>query len=145
MDRHEDTSETISFLDYPLTNFLNYLYNKSLLEDTFIFFISDHGLHMPRIHLLLSHEQFIHDRSLPLLIMFYDDKNFILNNNKIMYNQQKFVTAYDIYETLLHICFGQEQFKNSNGKSLFSYIDESQRNCEKYHELKPSDCRCLIK
>ena len=34
---------------------------------------------------------------------------------------------------------------NSNGKSLFSYIDESQRNCEKYYELKSSDCRCLIK
>ena len=145
MDGHEDTSETISFLDYPLTNFLNELYNKNLLEDTSIFFVSDHGLHMPRIHLLLSHEQFIHDRSLPLLIMFYDDKNFILNNNQIMYNQQKFVTAYDIYETLLHICFGEEKFMNSNGKSLFSYIDESQRNCEKYHELKPSDCRCLIK
>ena len=145
MDGHEDTSETISFLDYPLTNFLNELYNKNLLEDTSIFFVSDHGLHMPRIHLLLSKEQFIHDRSLPLLIMFYDDKNFILNNNQIMYNQQKFVTAYDIYETLLHICFGEEQFKNSNGKSLFSYIDESQRNCEKYYELKSSDCRCLIK
>jgi hypothetical protein len=62
-----------------------------------------------------------------------------------MYNQQKFVTAYDIYETLLHICFGEEKFMNSNGKSLFSYIDESQRNCEKYYELKSSDCRCLIK
>ena len=100
------------FLDCPLTNFLNYLYNKNLLEDISILFVSDCGLHIPRIHFLLSQEQFIHDRSISLLIMFYNDNNNKLNNN----NQQKFITAYDNYETLLYICFGQEQFKNLMGK-----------------------------
>ena len=144
MDGHEDTSETVKFLDEPLTNFLTNLYNDNLLNNTAIIIASDHGLHMPRIHLLFSREQFIHDKNLPLLLMFYDNRNLKLNNNEIGNNQQKFVTVYDIYETLLHICFGEEKFTNQLGRSLFGFIDESKRSCDFYPELKKSDCRCIL-
>ena len=145
MDGHEDTSETITFLDEPLTNFLNELYNNNLLNDTFIILVSDHGLHMPRIHKLLSNEQFTHDKNIPLLVILYNNENFNLENNEIENNQQKFITAYDIYETLIQIPFGESQFKNKLGISLFNYINESERSCSLYPEIKPSECRCIIK
>jgi hypothetical protein len=91
MDGHEDKSETIKLLDEPLTNFLNKLYLDNILYNISIFIVSDHGLFMPRIHLLFSKEQFIHDKNLPLMLLFYDN-NFLTyffeifvekkNNNK---------------------------------------------------------------
>ena len=78
MDWHEDKSETIKLLDESLTYFLNNLYLDNLLYNTSIFIVSFHGLHMPRIHLLFSKEQFIHDKNLPLMILFYDNRFFII-------------------------------------------------------------------
>ena len=76
MDGHEDKSETIKLLDEPLTNFLNKLYLDNLLYNTSIFIASNHGLHIPRIHLLFSKEQFIPDKNLPLILLFYDNRFF---------------------------------------------------------------------
>ena len=145
LDGHEDTSETIKFLDEPLTNFLNGLYQQDLLKDSIFFIVSDHGLHMPKFHYFFSRQQFIHDRLIPLLVIFYDKNNNDINDGEIYQNQQKFVTAYDIYETFIHIPFGKENDKTIFGISLFSYIDESIRKCKNYLELTSKNCRCKIK
>ena len=69
MDAHEDTGEVIKYLDKPLTNFLNDFYIKGYLNDTFIMFVSDHGLHFPRIYGLLAFENFNYEKTLPSLFI----------------------------------------------------------------------------
>ena len=100
---------------------------------------------MPKFHYFFSRQQFIHDRLIPLLVIFYDKNNNDINDGEIYQNQQKFVTAYDIYETFIHIPFGKENDKTIFGISLFSYIDESIRKCKNYLELTSKNCRCKIK
>ena len=144
MDAHEDTGEVIKYLDRPLTNFLFDFYLNGYLNDTFIMFISDHGLHFPRVYGLLAYDNYIFERSLPSLFII-SGKNF--DNKDIILNQQKMITAYDVYNTLIHIIYGDDfemmNVHNEKGVSLFKYIEEKDRSCDDYEELINSDnCRC---
>ena len=71
--------------------------------------------------------------------------------DKIKLNEQSFVTAYDIYDTLLSIgydcyddnCWKKINNKSKNGKSVFSLIDGKNRNCNFYYsEIKDNECFC---
>ena len=77
-------------------------------------------------------------------------KQDIIDNLKS--NQQSFVTAYDIYDSILSIgynCFDDECWKNiknisKNGKSVFGVIDSKKRNCYNYFsEIKQNECFCF--
>ena len=48
------------------------------------------------------------------------------DESEVYINQQKFLTAYDIYESLYHIIFGNENqnFQSSKRFSIFQYINE---------------------
>ncbi len=144
MDAHEDTGEVIKYLDRPLTDFLFDFYYNGYLNDTFIMFVSDHGLHFPRVYGILAYENYDFERNLPALFII-SGKNF--NNKDIILNQQKMITAYDIFNTLIHIIYGDD-FETVNvhsmkGVSLFKFIDERNRSCDLYEELINSDnCRC---
>ena len=143
MDAHEDTGEVIKYLDRPLTDFLFDFYYNGYLNDTFIMFISDHGLHFPRVFGILAYGNYNFERSLPSLFII-SGKNF--DNKEIILNQQKMITAYDVFNTLIHIIYGDDfeelNIHNTKGVSLFKYIDENNRTCDNYEELKKKHCRC---
>ena len=145
MDAHEDTGEVIKYLDKPLTNFLNDFYIKGYLNDTFIMFVSDHGLHFPRIYGLLAFENFNYEKTLPSLFIISGKK--ISDDNFILSNQNKFITAYDIHATLIHVIFGNDFQKfnvhHEKGNSLFQFINEEKRDCSLYPELPKNQCRCF--
>ena len=69
---------------------------------------------------------------------------------KIKANQQIFVTPYDIYNTLLHIAFGEnthEYKQNSTqyGSSLLTKINYKQRYCDSPFldfQINLFNCRC---
>lgn len=70
-------------------------------------------------------------------------------NNKIklkeLYiNQDKFITSFDIYNTMLFIAEGNKNsIHNSKyGNSLFDYINPKGRNCLKYNIIEKY-CKCL--
>lgn len=145
MDAHEDTGEVVKYLDKPLTNFLIEFEQKGYLNDTFIMFVSDHGLHFPRVFGVLAFDNYDFERMLPSLFIISGKK--IFNDTEIYNNQNKFVTAYDIHSTLINIIYGNDfqKYKRHNvkGISLFDFINDEIRNCSLYPEISEGKCRCF--
>ncbi len=146
MQAHESTSMVLPFLDNKLYEFLDYLHINQFLKNTSLFFISDHGLHVSTFFAVFSPNNYFHERSLPALFLLIDD-NKKIPKEEIYKNQFKFITAYDIYETFYHIIFGNDYEKQNiepeKRKSLFGFIDESNRNCDTHPEITKSSCKCL--
>ena len=71
---------------------------------------------------------------------------------KMKINQQIFITPFDIYNTLLHIAFGEinEEYKEhsiSNGGSLFTKLNYKKRYCGSPlfdFQVNLGTCRCKI-
>ena len=148
MHGHEPTYSVVKYIDKPIVDFLNRLKKDNKFKDTGIFFVGDHGLHLSPIYAILSPENYFYQRDLPVLFIVLEyNKNIKIDD--IYDNQQKFITPYDIYETLFHIIFGNNYKKQKinvlQRKSLFKYINETERNCNLYLEIKGRHCKCIIK
>ena len=91
---------------------------------------------------------------LMLLILSYDNKNLSYNEQyKYLYeNQQKFITGYDVYNTIGHLAYGKkyERIKDKEkskedtpkskfGKSIFAEID-SKRIPNNYKNMEINVC-----
>ena len=161
-EAHEGTMEVISYLETPLEKFVKYFLERDfLLNDTVLFFVSDHGNHMLGPWKFLSAEDFLIESTLGLLII-------VLPNNDKLYqygiydnlheNQQTFITPYDIHDTLIHICFGNinhdiskdtffdylnNQAFSKTRVSVFNNILQSQRFCQKKFHIEKEACQCI--
>ena len=71
---HEGTLERLKYIDEIIYNFLNNLYNKSLLKDSSILLISDHGVGMPSIYSI--NDFYNIEYSLPMLYMIINFLNY---------------------------------------------------------------------
>ena len=134
-DGHEGTLEILKYDDNIVFNFLNTLYNDNLLKETTILLLSDHGCPMPSIYFF--NDFFRLDRHLPMLYIFTYDKKNLTYNEQYQYiheNQQTFITAYDIYNTIIYLIYGEEYFNKykyntkdipilKRGKNLFKKIN----------------------
>ena len=109
MDGHESTGSVIKYVDNYLYTNINNLYEKGLLKDTIIFFFSDHGLHISTVYPILAPENYFLERSLCNMFIFMDKKDNY--NQELIKNQQKLIIAYDIYETLYHIVYGDNYIR----------------------------------
>ena len=143
---HEFTGSLLNVIDDPLYNLLNYLFINDLLDDSAIFFTSDHGLLIPTIYYLFKAGDFLEEQYLPALYVILADKKNLTYEEQylnISINQQKFTTAYDIYETFNNIIFNEEYFNLNNtnitrsgrGKSILEYIDDKDRSCSSYNYI----------
>ena len=97
---------------------------ENLLRDTTIILLSDHGCPMPSAYYFNDFFQF--ERHLPMLFIFTSDKedqNYTQQYFNIYENQQKFITAYDIYNTLCFLMLGNSYFNNNDKK--INYIFKS--------------------
>lgn len=151
IDAHEATGEVVGYLDKPLVAFLKNWEKKGFLDDTAIFFISDHGNNMGEFYKLMSND-FETERTLGTLFILLpklkDGKKDKQIKDNLLYNEQKLITPYDIYDTLLHIVFddnfeARKKSRSSNGQSLFDKINGKERSCDKYrNDMKGEFCRC---
>jgi hypothetical protein len=148
IEGHEITGEVIKYLDEPLYHFLNEFMKKGSLNNTSIIIASDHGLHYG-IYLNTGREDALIEHFLPLLIFLLpNNRNNKIKLEELLINQDKFITPYDIYITMLFIAEGKN---NSNihykyGNSLFGYINPKGRNCTKFKdEISKKNCKCIIK
>ena len=101
LDGHEGTLELLKYTDDVIYNFLNSLYNDNLLKDTSVFLESDHGCSIPSVYYL--YDFFLIEKRLPMLFIIVNDRKNIDYNQQyfnIHKNQQAFITAYDIYNTI---------------------------------------------
>ena len=152
-DGHEGTLEVVKYTDEIIYNFLNSLFNDNLLKGTSIFLVSDHGSGIPSVYYL--YDFFKIEIRLPMLFIIINDRKNIDYNQQyfnIHENQQTFITAYDIYNTISNIILGDNYVnienktnihdtpKSPNGTSLFEKINAKERKPNKYHEMKNNIC-----
>lgn len=151
LDGHEPTGEVLGYFDNTLFEFLNDFYSKGYFEDTAILIFSDHGQHLNGPFYLLDSQDFNIERALPTLFLILPNNNILYKNNnyeKIKFNQQTLITSFDIYNTLIHIVFGEnsEITKTKScsfGKSLLTEIDYKQRFCTSpMFENQILECKC---
>ena len=149
-DGHEGTLEVLKYADNVIFNFINNLFKDSLLKNTSIFLLSDHGVKMPSIY--YPYDFYKIEYNLPMLYMIINDRKNISYEeqyNNIYKNQQTFITSYDIYNTIGNLIFGDKynNIKNKTkkhdtpkspyGKSLFEKINQKSRNPKLYKNVGP--------
>jgi hypothetical protein len=154
LDGHEPTGEVLGYFDNTLYEFLNDFYSKGYFKDTAIILFSDHGQHLNGPFYLLDSEDFNIERVLPTLFLILPNNNILYKDDKyekIKSNQQIFITAFDIYNTLIHIVYGENNEKLegkliSYGDSLLNELDYKNRYCDssKIANLV-TKCMCLNK
>lgn len=147
---HINLNMVINFGEH---NLVCSLFNENLLRKTVVMLLSDHGCTMPSLYHF--NDAFNFDIALPMLyILSYDNKNLSFTEQyKYLYeNQQKFITAYDVYNTIGHLAYGKkyEKIKDKEkssedtpkskfGKSIFTAID-SKRTPYNYQAMETRVC-----
>ena len=106
-----------------------------LLKNTTIFLLSDHGVSLPSIYYLNNFYRY--EENLPMLYLIVNDRkneSYESQYEFLFENQQTFITAFDIYDTIIHLIFGNEfgtnitnEIISNNGQSLFTKINPKQR------------------
>ena len=147
---HEGTLTVVKYLDNIISEFLNNLFNHNLLKNTIVLLLSDHGTGMPSIY--YSTDFYEIERNLPILLILVNDRKNISYEEQYKHlyeNQQNYITAFDIFNTLGNIIYGDKYktiksiSKNKNickspyGISLFNKINSKQRYPKKYKHLGP--------
>ena len=152
-DAHEGSLETLKYLDNTVFQFLDSLFNDNLLKDSSIFLLSDHGVGMPSIYFL--YDFYKYEEQLPMLYLIINDRKNMTYEEQYFYlnkNQQSFITAYDIYNTIGNLIYGDKYstIKNKNeyydtpksglGVSLFMHINAKNRTAKKYKNMHSYVC-----
>ena len=142
---HEGTMEVLKYYDDIIYNYLISLFNDNLFKDTSIFLLSDHGAGVQSLYYMFDF--YIYENDLPMLYIIINDRKNISFNKQYLYmreNQQTFITAYDIYNTVNHLLYGEryKYIKNLSdenptpkspfGISLFEKIDQKFRKSKNY-------------
>ena len=142
IDGHEKSKEVIKLMDEALCNFIKYLM-KEFPTNTAIILISDHGNNMGGFFGVRNKEQYIIEKGLPNLYLILEEKNNY-NHTAIEINEQRYITPYDIYDTLSEMSSLNDKCKGKYGQSLFKEISEK-RKCSDYLEFNESMtfCRCI--
>ena len=149
---HEGTMELVTYLADPLFEFVKYFFDNNLLNDTFMFIVSDHGNHMLGPWTFIRPNDYLIETTLATLF-------FVIPNNEKLYknglydiiwkNQQTFITPYDIHDTLIHLAYGSDipspLAYSKRGSSLLMDIDPMERYCESPKldlKIAKRDCKC---
>ena len=155
---HEGTLQVIKYIDNLISSFLWNLYDDNLLRNSVVFLISDHGTEMPSIYYIDSFYKI--EADLPMFYIFLSDKknSSYEQQYKYMYeNQQNLITAFDFYNTLCNIIFGdkykyirsktskKDTCKSPYGESLFNKInnnkDRHPKNFNKIAQMSLNVCK----
>ena len=152
-DGHEGTLEVLKYTDEVTYKYLIKLFNDNFFKDSSIFFLSDHGVAMPSIYSIYNF--YSKEKRLPMLYLLINDRKNTSYQTQYLYlqkNQQTFITAYDIYNTINHILYGEtyiniknktkrvDRPKSSKGESLFNFIDQKQRSPKNYGNMAKFVC-----
>ena len=145
---HEGTLEKLKYIDKLIYNYLNELFNKNYLKETSIFLLSDHGVAIPSIYYLNNFFQY--ELVLPMFYLFINDRKNISYDDQYKYiyqNQQTFITGFDIYNTIVHLIYGDkygtketEDIISPYGKSLFNEIIQKNRTPKNYILMSTYAC-----
>ena len=145
---HEGSLEKLKYIDNMIYEFFSKLYNDNLLKETSLFLLSDHGVAIPSIYYL--NDFFNYEKVLPMFYLLVNDRKNISYESQYKYiyqNQQSFITGFDIYNTFIHLIYGDKYGTNETyesisiyGKSLFTEINQKNRNPKNYSSMDIYSC-----
>ena len=150
---HEETGEVLKYLDDVIFNYLNSLYSDNLFKDSSIFLLSDHGLGIQSVYFIFQFYKL--EAELPMLYIIINNRkniSYTAQYSHIQENQQILITAYDIYNTINHLLYGDNYKyilnltdekptpKSSLGISLLDKIDGKSRKSKNYEFMKHNIC-----
>ena len=159
--------EVINYLDLPLYNFLNNFINKGYSDDSIIFIVSDHGNNMLNPFTIFSTPDQRIERFLGTLFLILPNDNILYDSgiyNNLIQNQQNLITPFDIYNSFIHIAYGDIHHIDNNGtfiydnnndipyshhgESLFNYMNKNERFCQSKklnltHIFVENSCMCI--
>ena len=150
---HEGTMEVLKYYDDIIYNYLISLFNDNLFKDSSIFLLSDHGVGLQSIYYMFDF--YLFESVLPMLYIIINDRKNISYETQYYYlqqNQQTFITAFDIYNTVNHLLYGDNYKyilnltdenptpKSSLGTSLFEKIDQKFRKSKNYENMTHYFC-----
>ena len=151
---HEGTMELINYLTDPLFEFVKYFFDNKLLDDTFMFIVSDHGNHMVGPWAVIRPNDYLIETTLATLFFVIPNNDKLYKNglyNIIHENQQIFMTPYDIHDTLIHLAYGTDNpdplAYSKHGSSLLVKLNNEGRYCESPElnlKISKSDCKCKL-
>ena len=146
---HVCSVEILKYMDNAIFDYFNRLFKDNLLKNTSIFLLSDHGASLPTVYFLNDFYQI--ERHLPMLYLIVNDRKNQTYDSQYRYihkNQQAFITAFDIHDTIIHLIYGDKFFtktikgiKSKYGESLFNNINSKQRSPKIYKHM--SDISCI--
>ena len=149
-DAHEDTQEKIKYIDHSLSTFIQFIIDNYFIQKNLIIFVSDHGRSFYNFGQKFIAEDGIIEKPIGVLFLIYNDKDNYYNKSGLILNEQKFITPYDIFMTmLLNFNDIEENVKNNKGQELDIEIDGMKRNCYTYDdynvkgERTETFCRCI--
>ena len=152
---NEETGSLLSYLDQSLYDLFIKLSFNDLLNDSAIFFLSEYGNKQNNIlyNLGIYNEKEINMKFGSFFLLINNKNNLSGNEYQILYNNQnKLITPFDIYASLVHIPIGNKIDKiklyldeNNKGESVFKIIDGNERNNEFYKDywINEKYCNCL--
>mmetsp|Transcript_22521 Transcript_22521/g.19498 ORF Transcript_22521/g.19498 Transcript_22521/m.19498 type:complete len:104 (+) Transcript_22521:778-1089(+) len=94
---HEGTGEAVTYIDEDFDDFLRKFDEKGYLKNTTVLLLSDHGNHMHYVYQLTTPQQYIHERSLPMMYIALPKNIDQKYMKQIKENEQKLVYARDIH------------------------------------------------
>ena len=145
---HASSIEILKYMDDIVYEYLNRLFEENLLKDTSVFLLSDHGAGLPTVYFLNDFYQI--EKHLPMLFIIVNDRKNETYESQYKYlyqNQQTFISAFDIYNTMIHLIFGDKfgtnstnKIKSKYGESLFTKINQKLRSPKLYRFMTESVC-----
>jgi len=133
-----------SDLDEIIYNFLYEFYDKGWFDNTALFIVSSYGNQDNSILNVISKSQFEYEKKMGNFFFILIKNNEIEKYAKnLLYNQNVFLTPYDIYDTLIYLSCGKGKSledlkmmlsKDNKGNSVLLKINEIDRNCKKYDD-----------
>ena len=145
-DGHESTMEVSKYIDESLSNFLKIIFDQYYDEKTAIILLSDHGGQLAGFQDIFFYKEKKIEQYLAMFFMILPEDNHNYNRTALNINQQRFITPFDIHDTLLDmINVDKKKFPqmSEKGQSLFQEIDGLKRFCDNYKEEIPQNiCFC---
>ena len=147
---NEKTGAVNSYLDEPLYDFFFELFDKGYFDNTALFIVSNNGNHNNGIYDIINYSEFELEKKMGTFFLILC-KNIKRYEEHLFKNQQLMVTPYDIYNTMIHIVYGDDNndIKNklsvdNKGKSVLFEINGNERNCQKYDDWSNNNFCCCI-
>ena len=147
---NEKTGAVNSYLDEPLYDFFFELFDKGYFDNTALFIVSNNGNQFNGIYDIINYSEFELEKKMGTFFLILC-KNIKKYEEHLFKNQQIMVTPYDIYNTIIHIVYGDDNndIKNkysadNKGKSVLFEINGNERNCKKYDDWSNDQFCCCM-